>query len=488
MTADAGSSSVARRRQATVALMIATAMQAFDATIANVALPQLERGFGGGIDLGAWVMTSYLCASAVTAILTGWLRRRWGARQVFTAAVVLFVAASLLCALATSSASLIFFRLIQGAAAGVIQPLSQAIILDIYPKSEHGRMLAIWGATIMAGPMLGPVLGGLITDISSWRWIFALNAPFGAVALLGLGAVPSATEPSGAGPIDGIGITMLAVATGSLQLALQRSIGQMWPPLPETLGEAGMAIFACTMIAVQSRRSRFVLFRFEVFRDVNFAIAAFYNFLVGAMLFTTIVFVPALGEGPFAWNATQAGLVIAPRGIGTMAMMLAMRYFIDRVDHRYLLAVGLLTTAVAFDVMARVPPETGEAWLAATSAAQGIGVGLLFTPLSTLAFSTLSTELRTDAAGIYNLARQLGCATGVATMTAVLQARIHIRFSELYHQPRIPGPSPAHLYEAASFGAYTDCFRVLAIAALAMIPGIFVFRIIRRVGQGSAPA
>lgn len=142
MTADAAASSIAGRRQAATALMIATAMQAFDATIANVALPQLERGFSGGIDLGSWVMTGYLCASAVTAILSGWLRRRWGPRRVFVAAVGLFVTASLLCATATTFSALIFFRLLQGAAAGIIQPLSQAIILDIYPKSEHGRMLA----------------------------------------------------------------------------------------------------------------------------------------------------------------------------------------------------------------------------------------------------------------------------------------------------------------------------------------------------------
>lgn len=488
MTVDVGGLSVAGRRQATTALMIATAMQAFDATIANVALPQLQRGFGGGIELGSWVMTSYLCAAAVTAILTGWLRRRWGARHVFTAAVGLFVGASLLCAFATTFGALIFFRLIQGAAAGVIQPLSQAIILDIYPKSEHGRMLAIWGATIMAGPMLGPVLGGVITDLSSWRWIFALNAPIGAIALWGLGAVPSGTEPTRAGPIDGVGIALLAIATGSLQLALQRSIRQLWPPLPETIGEAGITLLACAMIAVRRRRARFALFRFDVFRDVNFAVAALYNFLVGAMLFTTIVFVPALAEGPLATNATQAGLAISPRGIGTMAMMLGIRYAIDRVDHRVLLALGLVVTAGALGLMARVPPEAGEAWLAATSAAQGLGVGLLFTPLSTLAFSTVAAELRTDAAGIYNLARQLGCATGVAIMSAVLQTRIHTHFRELSAHAGTIGPSPARIYGAASFFSYTDCFRLLAIITLAMVPGILLFRIMRRSDTGTTAA
>ncbi|HXC91673.1 MAG TPA: DHA2 family efflux MFS transporter permease subunit [Stellaceae bacterium] len=480
MTLEAGAVSLAGRRQATVALMIATAMQAFDATIANVALPQLEHGFGGGVDLGSWVMTSYLCASAVTAIMTGWLRRRWGARRVFCAAVALFVAASLLCAVATSSDALIVFRLIQGAAAGVIQPLSQAIILDIHPKAQHGRMLAIWGATIMAGPMLGPVLGGLITDLSSWRWIFAVNAPIGAVALLGVAAVPSATEAAGAGRIDGVGIIMLAVATASLQLALQRSIGRLWPPSPETVAAAGLAILAWATIAIQTRRARFGLFRFEIFRDVNFAVAALYNFLVGAVLFTTIVFVPALGEGPLAWNATQAGLAISPRGIGTMAMMLGVRHVIDRVDHRILLGLGLAITAGALGFMAHVPAEAGGTWLAAASAAQGVGVGLLFTPLSALAFSTLAADERTDGAGVYNLARQLGCATGVAAMTAVLQARMHIRLGELLRLAGRPGLSAVGMHQAASFGAYTDCFRVLALIALAMLPGVLLFLTIRR--------
>jgi DHA2 family multidrug resistance protein len=477
VTVQADVSLLAGRRQATIALMLATAMQAFDATIANVALPQLERGFGGGIDLGSWVMTSYLCASAVTAILTGWLRRRTGLRQLITGAVGLFVAASLLCALATTFGSLIAFRLIQGAAAGIIQPLAQAVILDIHPRQEHGRMLAIWGATIMAGPMLGPVLGGIITDLASWRWIFGLNVPLGAIALAGLAALPR-TEPCDTAPIDRWGLVMLVVATGSLQLALQRSIGRIWPLSVETDCELAIAICAGGLIALQSSRARFVLFRFDVFHDLNFALAALYNFLVGAILFTTIVFIPALAQGPFGWNATAAGLVISPRGVGTMAMMLAIRHVIDRVDHRILLVSGLLLTAGAIALMARVPLHGGQGWLAATSVAQGIGVGLLFTPLSTIAFSTLGAEPRTDAAGVYNLARQLGCAAGVAVMTAVLQVRLQIRLSDL-RPHAVTDTSTTDPLAAATLAAYGDCFEALAIVALAMIPAVLLFRIVR---------
>ena len=372
------------RRQATVALMLATAMQAFDATIANVALPQLEQNLGAGIDFGSWVMTSYLCASAVMAMMTGWLRRRWGARPVFTIAIALFVAASLLCALAQSSDALVFFRLIQGAAAGILQPLSQAMVLDLYPKREHGRMLAIWGATIMAGPMLGPVLGGVITDLASWRWIFAVNAPIGTIALLGLRSVPSFAEPSGDGRIDGIGIALLITAVAALQLALERSIGRLWPPALETIGKGAIALTALAAIVALNRRSQFHLFRFDVFRDVNFAVATVYNFMIGALLFTTIVFVPALSEGPLGWDATQAGLALAPRGVGTMA-----------------------------------------------------------------------------------------------TMLAVLQARIESGVSALSGHGAAAGASPARAFASVAFAAYTGCFRTLAISAMAIIPGILLFRVMR---------
>src|SRR6266851_1613049 len=467
------------RRQAAVALMIATAMQAFDATIANVALPQLEQSLGGGIDLGSWVITSYLCASAVMATLTGWFRRRYGARQAFAGAIVLFVVASLLCSIAPSPAALIQFRLVQGAAAGIIQPLAQAILLDIYPKRQHGRMLAIWGATIMAGPIMGPVLGGIINDLASWRWIFFLNLPLGLIAMAGLGQVPTTAGVSREGRIDGLGILLLIIGVGSLQLSLERTIGQTWPPSVEIIVEATIAVFALSAIAIRSIRSQFSLFRFEVFRNINFATSVFYNFMVGALVFTTIVFLPSLSEGPLGYDATRAGLVISPRGIGTMATMLAVGYLIDRIDYRALLVTGMMITSGAFELLSQMPPNGSAIWLAGASAIQGVGVGLLFTPLSTLAFSTLAAELRTDAAGVYCLLRQLGCATGVAAMTALLQAKIQHSLAVIADNGTIGGGPPSRLQDMAIFGAYTGCFRTMAVVTAVIIPGIFLFRILR---------
>jgi MFS transporter, DHA2 family, multidrug resistance protein len=479
MTVDATILANSSRRQATVALMIATAMQAFDSTIANVALPQLEQSLGGGIDLGSWVMTSYLCASAVMATLTGWFRRRYGARQSFASAIALFVLASLLCSIAPSPAALIQFRLVQGAAAGIIQPLAQAILLDIYPKKHHGRMLAIWGATIMAGPIMGPVLGGIITDFASWRWIFVLNVPLGMIAILGLGQVPATSELRGKARIDILGIVLLVVGVGSLQLALERSIGDSWPPSTEVIIEAAIAGVALCAIAAQSIRARFALFKFDVFKNINFSTSVFYNFIVGALVFTTIVFLPAMSEGPLGYDATRAGLTISPRGIGTMTTMLAVGYLIDKIDHRALLVTGMMITASAFALISQMPLSGGEIWLAGASAIQGVGVGLLFTPLSTLAFSSLAADLRTDAAGLYSLLRQLGCATGVAAMTALLQARIQASIIAVPGQGMIGIRSPSYLHDVATFGAYTGCFRTMAVITAVIIPGVFLFRVLR---------
>jgi MFS transporter, DHA2 family, multidrug resistance protein len=479
MSAGAGIPPLASRRKTTVALMIATALQAFDATIANVALPQLELSLGGGIDLGSWVMTSYLCASAVMAVLTGWLRRRYGPRQLFVGAVGLFVVASVLCAIASSAAALIPFRLVQGAAAGIIQPLAQAILLDLHPQQDHGRMLAWWGATIMAGPILGPILGGVITDLASWRWIFALNVPLGLIAVLGLGQLQTPKEQADRPQIDGIGITLLVLGVAALQLALERSIGQTWPFSAEVFGEAAIAALAFAGIAARNLRSQFTLLKLHVFRDLNFVTSVFYNFIVGALLFTTIVFVPALTEGPLGYDATQSGLTLFPRGLGTMITMLAVGYLIDKVDRRALLVTGLLIMAAGLALISRVPLHGGEIWLASAGAVQGVGVGLLFTPLSTLAFSTLGAEPRTDAAGIYNLLRQLGCATGVAIMTAVLQGRIYSNLIEIAGRAALNGSVPPRSLELATFAAYGDCFRSMAILTAMLLPGIFLFRIVR---------
>jgi MFS transporter, DHA2 family, multidrug resistance protein len=464
----------AARMLATIALMLASGMQAADATIANVALPQLERDLGGGLALGVWVMTGYLCANAIASPLTGALRRRLGTRRLFSAAVGAFTAASLLCALAPSPAAIIGFRILQGAGGGLVYPLAQAILLDLYPRERHGRMLAIWGATIMVGPVVGPALGGIITDLASWRWVFAINLPLGVVAVAVMRRVLPAKEPRADLSIDVAGIVLLTVGIGALQLCLERGVGASWLHSPELLGEAAVAVIAVAAIAARVRSVGLTIFRPEVFHDVNFAAAAFYNFTVSALLFVPIVFIPAMIQGPLGNDATLAGITIVPRGVAMMLSMLLVGQLIGKVEFRALLLAGVGLTAAGLVMLSAAAPPHAVPLIVVGSTVQAIGVGMLFVGLSTVGFSTLAPELRTDATGVYSLLRQLGCAFGVALMAAILRSQIAANSQAA---GSAEGTLPAHLRDIAALHAYSTCFRVMALTALVLMPGIWLFRL-----------
>jgi MFS transporter, DHA2 family, multidrug resistance protein len=465
---------------ATCGLMVATAIQAADATIVNVALPQLQRDLGGGIGLGAWVITSYLCATAVVAPLTGWLRRRYGAQRLFPAAVCTFAAASVLCGLAPSVGAIILFRIVQGAAGGVIHPLAQAILLDIYPRARHAQMLAILGAGVMIGPILGPVIGGVITDLASWRWVFAINIPLGLFSIWCVSRLRSSVETARDLNIDVLGIPLLMAGVAAFQLFLQRGIESSWFHSPEIIVEAAITVGAFGLLALRARGAGFTAFRPEVFKDVNFVTAAFYNFMLSAILFVTIVFLPLLGEGPLGFSAALAGSMIVPRAVLMTLVILFVGQSIERIGYRFLLIVGWLLMAAGLIVLAGTRPAQGLAWIIAGSAIQAIGAGMLYTPLTTLAFSTLAPAIRTDATGLYSLLRQLGYASGVALMTAILQAKISRHSADLASGLAAGAPQPSELVNLAALQAYADCFTMMAITAAVIIPGIFLFRIGRR--------
>jgi MFS transporter, DHA2 family, multidrug resistance protein len=465
------------RELATWGLMLATAMQAADALIANVALPQLEQDLGGGVELGAWVITSYLCATAVMAPLTGWLRRRYGARRLFFGSVGAFIAASLLCALAPSAAAMIVFRVLQGAGAGVISPLAQAILLDIYPRERHGRMLAIWGATLMAGPVLAPPLGGIITDLVSWRGVFVVNLPLGLIVIALLRPLRYRAEISDDRAIDGISVLLLMIAVGGLQLCLGRGVGRSWLASPELLGEGAATILALTALVIRIQRSGFFIFRPDIFKDLNFSVAAGYTFLAAGMLFVVVVFLPSLGQNPLGYSATLAGFTIVPRAVFMTLTILVMGRLIGRLDHRVLLSGGWFLTAVGLALLSHIEPPQELAWIIIGSSVQAVGAGILFTQHMTLAFSTLVPTLRTDASGLYSLLRQLGFAFGVAVMTAVLRVEAATNLVALSNGDSGLGALPrAQVLDMATFDAYRDCFRIMAVASLIVIPGIFLFR------------
>lgn len=462
------------RQLGTWGLMIASAMQAADALIANVALPQLDRDLGAGIELGAWVLTSYLCAAAVMAPLSGGLRRRHGTGRLFPAAVGIFVIASLLCTFAPSAAALIIFRLAQGAGAGLILPIAQAILLDIYPKERHGRILAVWGAVLMLGPILGPLLGGIVTDLVSWRAVFAINLPLGIIVILLVRGLHHPEETARGQPIDVIGTIMLMIGVGTLELALERSAGRSWLHSPELASEASIAVVAFAGLALRTRCVGFSIFRMEIFKDVNFSVAASYNFMTSGLLFVAVVFIPALGEQTLGYTATLAGFTIVPRAVLMMMMMLLVGRVIGKIDYRLLLGSGWLLMAGGLMILSMLPMNEPLPWIIIGSTVQAIGAGMLFTPHSTLAFSTLPTDLRTDASGLYSLLRQLGLASGIALMTGVWRYLSAVNLSRLGAGSASVSASVVNL---AGFEGYSECFRIMAIASLALMPGIFLFRL-----------
>lgn len=393
-------------------------------------------------------------------------------------AVSAFVAASLLCSLAPAPAAIILFRILQGAGGGVIHPLAQAILLDLYPKQQHGRMLAAWGATIMLGPVVGPALGGIIADLASWRFVFAINLPLGALAIWGMRRALPSSEPGESTPIDMFGIALLAIAVGGLQLCLARGVDQSWLHSPELLSEAAIAVAAFVAMTARAHRTGFAVFRPAVFKDINFAAAAFYNFMTSALLFVVIVFIPALAQGPLGFDATLAGLSIVPRGIATMLMMLLVGQVTQKIDCRILLACGICLMAVGLTMLSGARPPHALSFIVIGSTLQAVGGGMLFTCLSTIGFSTLATELRTDAAGVYSLLRQLGCASGVALMTAVLHAKLHPDLGGIGVMPPLPDSGAApHYLDISALRAYSASFRMMAVAALIMLPGVWLFRV-----------
>jgi DHA2 family multidrug resistance protein len=460
---------------ATTGLMMATALQAADALIVNVALPQLERDLGGGLSLGAWVMTSYLCATAVAAPLTAWARRHYGTKTLFRGAVIGFIVTSLMCAFAPSVGVIILFRILQGAAGGVILPLVQAILLDIYPRNRHGRVLGILGAVFMLGPIVGPLLGGIVTDLASWRAVFWINLPLGLLILAITRNLRYPEGPKQQQAVDVLAMLLLIVTIGALQLALERSVGRSWLQSPELIGEAAACVLAFSVMLLRGRNSGFSVFKPEIFRDINFSVAAFYNFMTSGLVFVVIVFLPALGEGPLGYSATLAGFTIVPRAILLMLMLAAMGELVGKIDYRILLSAGWVMMGAGCAILARIQPVDGLIWLIVGSTIQSAGAGLLFTPHTTLAYSTLAPALRTDASGLFSLLRQLGYASGVALMAAVLRARIDINLfgSTMPAGSAAPPPEAVNL---ATLQAYRDCFTILALAALAVVPGIFLFR------------
>ncbi len=414
----------------TCVVMLATFLQVLDSTIANVALPHMQASLGAAADTVTWVLTSYIVASAIATPLTGWLAGVVGRKRLFVLAIGGFIGASMLCGLAQSLNQMVGFRLLQGACGAFLVPLGQSFLLDAYPKEKHGQALALWGVGVMVGPVMGPVLGGWLTDSFDWRWVFYVNVPFGLLALFGALAFLPATEDKRR-RFDMFGFAMLSIGVASLQLMLDRGQQLDWFHSVEVCVEAGIAAASFWMFGVHVATGRDTILDRRLIGDRNVMTGFLFITLVGALMVSTSALMPPMLEALYGYPVVTAGLVMAPRGIGTMAGMLLMGRIITKFDPRQLMAVGLMLTAWSLWLMSGFSPQMGMGPVVWSGLIQGFGLGFIFVPLNTASFATLAPDLRTDAASFYSLLRNVGASIGVSVVVSVLARQTQIAHADI---------------------------------------------------------
>lgn len=411
--------------------MIATLMQALDSTIANVALPHMQGSLSASRDQITWVLTSYVIAAAVMTAPVGWLAARFGRKNFFVACLTGFTITSMLCAIAQSLPEMVIFRLMQGACGAALVPLSQSIMLDIYPPEKRGSAMAVWGVGVMVGPILGPTLGGYLTELYNWRWVFFINVPFGIAAIAGLWLFLK--EPKGVKTLrfDWMGFLALAVALTAFQFMLDRGGERDWFESPEIIIEAIIAGSALYIFLVHIFTAEKPFIPLRIFTDVGFVSGLFIMFAMGLVLLASSALLPPYLQNLGGYSVEETGLLMTPRGFGTMLSMMLMPALAKRFDVRVLAGLGAAVMAWAMYEMSTWTPAVDVMTISLISGAQGVGMGLIFMAVQMVGFATLEPVLRTDGTALYSLIRNIGMAIGVSISTVVLAFSIQTVHSEL---------------------------------------------------------
>jgi DHA2 family multidrug resistance protein len=448
-----GADIVPHRAMITVSAIGATLLQSLDQTIANVALPYMQGSFSASFDEITWVLTSYITAAAIMTAPVGWLAARFGRKPLYIGCILGFTIASMLCGAAQSLAQIVVFRLLQGMFSAALVPLSQATLLDIYPPERRGFAMAIWGMGVMIGPIMGPTLGGYLTDHWNWRWVFYINLPFGLLAACGLLLfLPNMRETDGS-RFDWLGFAVLSTGIGALQLMLDRGQDLDWFSSREIVVEAILAGLGFYLFAVHLFSARQPLLRPSLFRDVNFLSGLLLMFAVGTLLVSSLALMTPWLQVLSDYPVATAGLIMAPRGIGNFTAIMISGRLANRVDPRYLAGAGLLLMCASFYVMTGWTPAVSQRTIVLTIMLQGAGLGLAFMPLQILAFATLAPALRTEGASLFALLRNIGAAIGVSVTSTVLA-----RNTQALHE--VIGASVTPFNRAlAAIGAYNPATR-----------------------------
>lgn len=430
-----------------IAVMLATVMQALDTTIANVALPHMQGSLSATQDQISWVLTSYIVAAAIATPATGFISARIGRKQLLIWSIIGFTLTSMLCGIALSLSQIVLFRLLQGLFGAALVPLSQAVLLDAYPKEKHGTALALWGIGVMVGPILGPTLGGYLTENYNWRWVFYINLPFGILALLGVLAYVKETVIDRHRNFDVWGFFLLTVAIGATQMFLDRGEQKDWFSSREIWLEFTLALLGLYLFIVHMATYQKPFLTPAMFKDRNFVSGCLFMFVVGIILLATIALLPPYLQNLFNYPVITVGNLLAPRGIGTMACMFIVGRLVGRIDPRLLIFTGLGLIGFSLYEMSGFSPMIGSYEILSTGIVQGIGLGFVFVPLGAVTFATLPPVLRTEAAGFFSLIRNLGSSIGISVVVALLAQNTQINHAELVEHLTFDNSTMANLPE-----------------------------------------
>jgi DHA2 family multidrug resistance protein len=418
----------------TVAVMAGTFMELIDTTVVNVALPHIAGSLSAGVDEATWVLTSYLVSNAIVMPLSAWLSIRFGRKRLLMVCLALFTSASMLCGLATSLGELILFRVFQGAGGGALQPISQAVILEAFPVEERGMGMAVYGIGAIFAPIMGPIMGGWITDNLTWHWAFFINLPIGLVSLLLTWLFiydPEYLRKQQAGVLDYWGVGLLVIGVSALQVVLDKGQRDDWFSSAFITRLAIIAGVAFIALIYRELKTGNPFVDLRLFKERNYASGVIVFFFYRFVLYGSLVLLPLFLQTLMGYNATLAGEVLAWGGVSALIMMPIVGRLCTVVDNRILVIIGLLINAVAAYFMSQYNTQVSYFAAAWPRFLQGIGLGMTFVPLISLTMSRVSQEKMGNATGIFNLLRNLGGSFGIAVATTLLYRR------EQFHQSRL---------------------------------------------------
>ncbi len=492
----------ANRAATTATIICACVMQGLDTTIVNVCLPHIQGSMSASQDQISWVLTSYIVASAITMPLTGWLAGRFGVKYIFLGSVIGFTFASALCGAATSLTQLVLYRLLQGVFSAGLVPLGQATLFTIYPRERHGHAMAIFSTGAMMGPIIGPTLGGWLTENLDWRWCFYINLPVGALCALGIFFFIRPSRALRRDEFDMLGFALLSIAVGSLQLLLDRGQLKDWFRSTEIWTEATISAlcFYLLLIHTVTAGERSFVNR-ELLKSPNFVAGSLLMFGVGMILSGTLALMPSMMKVLMNYPVFDAGWMMAPRGFGTMLAMFLVARLINRIDNRIFILVGFLLTAASLWQMTGYSLLMGSGPILFAGFAQGFGLGCTFVPLNLLALSGLPHHILTQGTALRALMRMLGGSIGIAILETQLTQNTQIVQSRLTEwlrpdNPLAQAPFLAHPFsltspsgiaalnqevtrQAAMIG-YIDDFALMLLVILGSLPLLLLVRGPRR--------